>query len=85
MSEHSKPRKLKIVLLGNRAVGKSSIIRRYILDEFSPNVQVNLYLFSQLSESITCRKWLHWVENNIGWNFGIQLVKRNIVPWLKDI
>ncbi len=34
MQDSKKPKKLKIVLLGNRAVGKSSIIRRYILDDF---------------------------------------------------
>lgn len=40
MQNSNKPRKFKIVLLGNRAVGKSSIIRRYILDDFPHEIQV---------------------------------------------
>lgn len=40
MQNSSKPRKFKIVLLGNRAVGKSSIIRRYVLDDFPKDIQV---------------------------------------------
>lgn len=42
MKENSKGGKLKIVVLGNKAVGKSSIIRRYTLDDFSEDIQVLL-------------------------------------------
>lgn len=40
MKENSRGKKLKIVVLGNKAVGKSSIIRRYTLDDFSEDIQV---------------------------------------------
>lgn len=40
MQKFHKPKKLKIVLLGNRAVGKSSIIRRFVLDDFPQDLQV---------------------------------------------
>jgi GTPase SAR1 family protein len=40
MQNFHKPQKIKIILLGNRSVGKSSIIRRFVLDDFPLDVQV---------------------------------------------
>lgn len=41
---NGKLKKFKIVILGNKAVGKSSIIRRYTLDDFSEDIQVIIYI-----------------------------------------
>ena len=45
------PMKCKIVLLGDQSVGKTSIINRFIFDNFTGNEQVSPQLCSQLSES----------------------------------
>lgn len=42
--------KCKIVLLGDQSVGKTSIINRFIFDNFTGNEQVPPDLFSQQSE-----------------------------------
>lgn len=44
MQNFPKTKKLKIVLLGNRSVGKSSIIRRFVLDDFPHDIQVFIHL-----------------------------------------
>ena len=36
--------KCKIVLLGDQSVGKTSIINRFIFDNFTGNEQVHLFL-----------------------------------------
>lgn len=36
---NTQPKKLKVVLLGDRSVGKSSIITRFISNHFDENVQ----------------------------------------------
>jgi GTPase SAR1 family protein len=45
--------KLKIVLLGNQSVGKSSIIEKYVKDSFDETSNVDNLLFSRLWESIS--------------------------------
>lgn len=40
---NSNCRKLKIVLLGDRSVGKSSIIRRFTSNSFQEQMSVNIY------------------------------------------
>ena len=45
--------KLKIVLLGNQSVGKSSIIEKYVKDVFDETSNVNNITFSLLSELIS--------------------------------
>jgi GTPase SAR1 family protein len=45
--------KLKIVLLGNQSVGKSSIIEKYVKDVFDETSNVNNIRFSPLLESIS--------------------------------
>ena len=47
---------VKIVLLGDRAVGKTSIIRRYISDEFDGHQNVFLILFRLQLELIICSR-----------------------------
>jgi len=78
MQNFPKPKKIKIVLLGNRSVGKSSIIRRFILDDFPHDIQVTFILLSQLLGLIICPKPLHLKEANTGCNSGILQAKRNI-------
>ena len=48
----SNPIKCKIVLLGDQSVGKTSIINRFIFDNFTGHEQVHLESYSQLSELI---------------------------------
>lgn len=48
--------KLKIVLLGNQSVGKSSIIEKYVKDVFDETSNVNNIRFSPLLESISSSK-----------------------------
>jgi GTPase SAR1 family protein len=43
-------KKLKIVLLGDRSVGKSSIIRRFTNNHFQECLSVIFHLISQQSE-----------------------------------
>lgn len=40
--------KCKIVLLGDQSVGKTSIINRFIFDNFTGNEQVQLYFIISL-------------------------------------
>jgi len=47
MQKITKVPKIKVILLGNRSVGKSSIIRRFVLDDFTLNIQVKIKLFSR--------------------------------------
>ncbi len=47
MQKITKVPKIKVILLGNRSVGKSSIIRRFVLDDFPLNIQVKIKLFSR--------------------------------------
>ena len=48
--------KFKVVLVGDQNVGKSSIISRYIRNEFDPTKNVIVALFSQRSVLISYPK-----------------------------
>lgn len=48
--------KFKVVLVGDQNVGKSSIISRYIRNEFDPTKNVIVALFSQRSVLISYQK-----------------------------
>lgn len=48
--------KCKIVLLGDQSVGKTSIINRFIFDNFTGNEQVAIFTFSLLLGSTLFRK-----------------------------
>jgi GTPase SAR1 family protein len=44
---------LKIILLGDSAVGKSKLIERYLMDEYNPRQVFNaLYFFSQNTNGV---------------------------------
>lgn len=59
MKENGKPKKLKIVVLGNKSVGKSSIIRRYVVDDFTTDIQVLSKVSRQPLGLIICPKLLN--------------------------
>jgi GTPase SAR1 family protein len=54
--------KYKIVLVGDQNVGKSSIIARYIRNEFDPTKNVFFELVSQLLESTSLARISQLVE-----------------------
>lgn len=56
MTENGPVMKCKIVFLGDQSVGKTSIINRFIFDNFTGNEQVNRVTFSQPSESTSFPK-----------------------------
>jgi GTPase SAR1 family protein len=78
MQKITKVPKIKVILLGNRSVGKSSIIRRFVLDDFPLNIQVKIKLFSRQYQWITCRKQFNLMGINIVLNFGILQAKKSI-------
>ena len=51
-SNRNAMQKFKVVLVGDQNVGKSSIIARYIRNEFDPTKNVSKFKFSQPSASI---------------------------------
>lgn len=55
-SPRHKPTKLKIVMLGDQGVGKTSIIKSYTRGIFELKQPVHMYRLSQPLESITCPK-----------------------------
>jgi GTPase SAR1 family protein len=65
--------KYKIVFLGDQAVGKSSIINRFIYDIFDGNEHVPSPPFSdQPSASTSSRKTSSFKIRPFAYNFGIQ-------------
>lgn len=63
--------KIKIVLLGNQSVGKSSAIDRYVNGKFDENEHVVDYQCSQQSVSTILLKLSHIRAKCIGYNCGI--------------
>jgi len=55
-SNRNSMQKFKVVLVGDQNVGKSSIIARYIRNEFDPTKNVKIISFSPLLESISFPK-----------------------------
>ncbi len=55
-SNRNSIQKFKIVLVGDQNVGKSSIIARYIRNEFDPTKNVLIFSYSQQLESILFQK-----------------------------
>ena len=67
--------KYKIVFLGDQAVGKSSIINRFIYDIFDGNEHVVIFSFRDLqSVLISSLKIFSWKIKPYAFNFGILLV-----------
>jgi GTPase SAR1 family protein len=69
--------KIKIVFLGGQAVGKSSIIEKYIHDRFEITANVKQTPFSQLSASIFSPKTYRISPKIIDFNCGIPLDKKD--------
>ena len=63
--------KIKIVLLGNQSVGKSSIIEKYVKDCFDETSNVNHNICSPLLESIFSSKMLIIKAKLLDYNYGI--------------
>jgi GTPase SAR1 family protein len=73
--------KCKVVLLGDQSVGKTSIINRFIFDNFTGNEQVNFFnLFSLLSESILSRRISQSKIRILEYKFGTQQVNNAFIP-----
>lgn len=75
----SNPIKCKIVLLGDQSVGKTSIINRFIFDNFTGHEQVHFSLFSLLSELTSFLKPLMLTIRVLECSSGILLVKRDSI------
>lgn len=70
--------KYKIVFLGDQAVGKSSIINRFIYDIFDGNEHVHDLLFRGLLLAlISYRRTSSWKRKPSDYNFGILLDKKD--------
>lgn len=69
--------KIKIVLLGDQNVGKTSLIERYIHDRFDDSQNVPKLLCSQLLESILLSLIPFAMEKIIVYSFGIQQDKKD--------
>lgn len=73
--------KYKIVFLGDQSVGKTSIINRFIFDNFTGNEQVLIFkISSPLSESILFPKPCKLKTNQFGSSFGTPPVRKDSVP-----
>lgn len=77
MKESNKTKKLKIVVLGSKSVGKSSIIRRFVLDDFISDIQVPASISRPPLESIICPKLLKLGDKSFASSYGIQQASKN--------
>ncbi len=59
-SNRNSIQKFKVVLVGDQNVGKSSIISRYIRNEFDMTKNVHYVWLSQLLELISFQRILQW-------------------------
>ena len=51
MKANSEPIEIKMILLGESGVGKSSIISRYVHDKFNPNIPLSTAMFFSVKQS----------------------------------
>lgn len=75
----SNPIKCKIVLLGDQSVGKTSIINRFIFDNFTGHEQVNFLIFSQLSVLTSFPKPSMLIIRASGCNCGIRQARKGSI------
>lgn len=73
--------KLKIILLGNQGVGKSSLIDQYINNRFEENYNVSRRWFSRLLESISWQKTSRRMLKTTAFNSGTLLDNRGLGLW----
>jgi GTPase SAR1 family protein len=77
--------KIKIVFLGDRAVGKSSIISKFALNKFEEYSPVLLQISRPLSVLILSLNIVNIIVRSISYNCGIQQVNKNTAHLSKDI
>lgn len=77
--------RLKIVLLGDRAVGKSSIIQRFTTSQFNESIRVTLKPYSPQSVSTSQPSVLSVTRLTTKSNCGTQQAKKSIVRWSRAI
>lgn len=73
--------KIKVVFLGDRSVGKTSIIKRFIRNEFTEKQNVLRIGSSPLSASTTCSRRLTSGAGPTSWSCGTRPANRNTVAW----
>lgn len=71
--------KIKIVFLGDKGVGKSSIIGKFIHNKFEENSEVHGGICRRLSELTFSPKCANSMEKGTSCNSGTLLGRRNIV------
>ena len=71
-SNRNSIQKFKVVLVGDQNVGKSSIIARYIRNEFDPTKNVSIFSCSPPSESTSSPRTLQSLERWFACSYGIQ-------------
>ena len=77
--------KFKVVFVGDQAVGKSSIINRFIKNEFDATHNVFFSLRSLLLVLILFLKIFPLTKELSGYNYGILLVSNDSRVWFQDI
>jgi GTPase SAR1 family protein len=77
--------KFKIVFIGDQAVGKSSIINRFIKDEFDSTHNVSLQRYSQQLASISSRKMSISMTEQSVCNCGIPQASKDSKVSFQDI
>jgi len=77
-SNRNSMQKFKVVLVGDQNVGKSSIIARYIRNEFDPTKNVKNISFSLLLESISSLKTSQWKVKWLDCSYGILLASKGL-------
>ena len=75
--------KIKIVLLGDQNVGKTSIIERYINNKFDDSQTVHIFWGSLQSELTLLSPTSKEIIKTIGYNFGIQQDSKGLKVWFQ--
>lgn len=72
------PVKLKIVLMGDSSVGKTSIIENYVKHKFRNYYEVQHCSFSRPSQSTSTPRTSNTIIEHINYKFGIQPARKDL-------